>query len=118
MFGDALADCERWRRSYGDSHFNLAMLAYIYGRSGRQVEARQALDKLEQLNRHQHLDASVIAWAYLGMGDNEQTFSWLERGYREHSPILQYIKVHPFFDPLRGDPRFADLVRRVGLPET
>jgi hypothetical protein len=56
--------------------------------------------------------------AYLGLGDNEQAFAWLERAYKEHSTILQYIRVHPFFDPLRGDPRLADLVRRVGLPET
>jgi len=56
--------------------------------------------------------------AYLGLGDNEQALAWLERAYKEHSMILQYIKVHPFFDPLRGDPRFAGLVRRVGVPET
>ena len=51
----------------------------------------------------------------VGLGDNEQAFARLERAYGEHSQILQNIKVHPFFDPLRGDPRFADLVRRVGL---
>ena len=51
----------------------------------------------------------------MGLGDNEQAFARLERAYGEHSQILQNIKVHPFFDPLRGDPRFADLVRRVGL---
>jgi len=81
MFGDALADCERWRRSYGDSHFNLAMLAYIYGRSGRQVEARQALDK----------------------------------AYTQHSNHMTSLKVEPVWDSLRDDPRFKDLMRRVGL---
>ena len=53
--------------------------------------------------------------AYLGLGNNEKAFAWLERAYGERSQILQCVKVHPFFDPLRGDPRFADLVRRVGL---
>jgi hypothetical protein len=56
--------------------------------------------------------------AYLGLGDNEQALAWLERAYQEHAPILQYIKVHPFLDPLRNDPRFTDLVRRVGLDKT
>jgi hypothetical protein len=55
--------------------------------------------------------------AHLGLGDIEQVFAWLKRAYKEHSMILQYIRVHPFFDPLRGDPRLADLVRRVGLDQ-
>jgi len=53
--------------------------------------------------------------AYLGLGDNDEAFAWFERAYEEQSNILIYIKVFPLFDPLRGDPRFQDLVRRVGL---
>jgi hypothetical protein len=53
--------------------------------------------------------------AYLGLGDREHAFAWLERAYQEQSSILQFVKVHPFFDRLREDPRFAELVRRVGL---
>jgi hypothetical protein len=53
--------------------------------------------------------------AYLGVGDKEQAFAWMEQAYEEQSMILQYLKVHPFFDPVRDDPRFADLLRRVGL---
>ncbi len=52
---------------------------------------------------------------YLGLGENEQAFLWLEEAYKEKSSILLYVKVHPFFDPIRADPRFANLVRRVGL---
>lgn len=52
---------------------------------------------------------------YLGLGENEQAFAWLEEAYKERSNMLQFVKVHPLFDPLRGDPRFADLVHRVGL---
>jgi len=48
--------------------------------------------------------------AYLGLGDNEEAFAWLEQGYNEHSNILQWLKVHPYFDPLRDDPRFKDLL--------
>ena len=53
--------------------------------------------------------------AYLGLGDNAEAFAWLEQAYEEQSNILIYIKVFPLFDSLRGDPRFEDLVRRVGL---
>lgn len=53
--------------------------------------------------------------AYLGLGENEEAFVWLEQAYKEQSNMLQFVKVHPYFDPIRKDPRFADLVRRVGL---
>jgi hypothetical protein len=53
--------------------------------------------------------------AYLGLGENEEAFAWLEQAYKEQSNMLQFVKVHPYFDPIRKDPRFADLVRRVGL---
>jgi hypothetical protein len=51
--------------------------------------------------------------AYLGLGDQEAAFRALEQAYIERSNILQFLKVHPYFDPIRGDPRFADLVHRV-----
>jgi hypothetical protein len=53
--------------------------------------------------------------AYLGLGENEEAFVWLEQAYKEQSNMLQFVKVHPHFDPIRNAPRFADLVRRVGL---
>ena len=53
----------------------------------------------------------------MGLGDNEQAFAWLERAYREQSAVLQLLKVDPFFDPLGAEPRFEDLVRRVGLDQ-
>jgi hypothetical protein len=51
------------------------------------------------------------------MEDREQAFAWLEHAYQEQSNILQFLKVHPFFDPLRDDPRFKDLLHRVGLDQ-
>ena len=53
--------------------------------------------------------------AYLGLGDKEQAFVWMERAYQEQSMILQYLKVHPFSDPVRDFPRLKDLIRRIGL---
>ena len=53
--------------------------------------------------------------AYLGLGDYDKAFAWLEEEYKERSNSLQFLKVHPFYDPVREDPRFKDLVRRVGL---
>jgi hypothetical protein len=54
----------------------------------------------------------------LGLGDYDQAFVWFERACQEQSNIVQYLKVHSFFDPVRNDPRFVDLIRRVGLDKS
>jgi tetratricopeptide (TPR) repeat protein len=95
----------------------IGVLVRAYAHAGRRTEALRFLNELKRRQRTGYVPAAAFVNAYLGLGDNEQAFAWLERAYQEHSPILQYVKVHPFFDPLRGDPRFADLVRRVGLDQ-
>jgi hypothetical protein len=61
------------------------------------------------------VDPVCFVVGYLGLGNNEQAFAWLEREYTEHSVGLTAMKVNPLYDPLRSDPRFVDLMRRVGL---
>jgi TolB-like protein/DNA-binding winged helix-turn-helix (wHTH) protein/Flp pilus assembly protein TadD len=117
LFADALADIEKQRRLNGDGTGVWSTLAYIYGHSGQQVQARRALAELERLNQHQPLDSAVIAWAYLGMGNKDQALAWLERAYSQHSNAMTTLKVEPGYDPLRSDPRFQDLMRRVGLAQ-
>jgi TolB-like protein/DNA-binding winged helix-turn-helix (wHTH) protein/Flp pilus assembly protein TadD len=96
----------------------IGVLVRAYAHAGRRTEALRLLDELKRRQQTGYVPTAAFVNAYLGLGDNEQALAWLERAYKEHSMILQYIKVHPFFDPLRGDPRFAGLVRRVGVPET
>jgi DNA-binding winged helix-turn-helix (wHTH) protein/tetratricopeptide (TPR) repeat protein len=117
MFAEALADTEKWRRVYGEGPWYWSNRAYIYGRAGRQDRARRELEKLEQLDRRQQLDPVNMLWAHLGVGDKEEALADLEKAYSEHFTILTTLKVEPAFDPLRSDPRFADLLRRVGLAQ-
>jgi hypothetical protein len=63
------------------------------------------------------VSAFSFAVIYLGLGEKDQAFAWLEKAYEERSFLLAYLKVDPIWDPLRSDPRFADLVRRIGLPQ-
>jgi TolB-like protein/Tfp pilus assembly protein PilF len=95
----------------------IGVLVRAYAHAGRRAEALRLLDELKRRQQKGYVPTAAFVNAYLGLGDNEQAFAWLERAYKEHSMILQYIRVHPFFDPLRGDPRLADLVRRVGLDQ-
>jgi len=95
----------------------IGVLLRAYAHAGRRTEALRLLDELKRRQQTGYVPAAAFVNAYLGLGDNEQAFARLERAYQEHSQILQYIKVYPFFDPLRGDPRFEDLVRHVGLDQ-
>ena len=90
-------------------------LAYIDGRAGKTEEARHALRELLKENQHYPIDTRLIAEAYAGMGEKEQALTWLEKAYAQHSNKLVSVKVDPLYDPLRGDPRFQDLLRHVGL---
>src|SRR5713226_3822958 len=115
MFAEALADAEKWRRVYAEGPWYWSTRAYIYGRAGQQEKARRELEKLEQLNRRQQLDPINMLWAHLGMGHKDEALAYLEKAYSERFNILTSLKVEPAFDPLRSDPRFQDLLRRVGL---
>jgi len=95
----------------------IGVLVRAYAHAGRRADALRLLDELKRRQQKGYVPTAAFVNAYLGLGDNEQAFAWLERAYKEHSTILMYIRVHPFFDPLRGDPRLADLVRRVGLDQ-
>jgi TolB-like protein/tetratricopeptide (TPR) repeat protein len=91
------------------------VLIRAYSHAGRRGDALRLLAELQKRKRAGYVPATAFVNAYLGLGENDQAFAWLEQAYKDQSDILQYLKVHPVFDPIRADPRFADLVRRVGL---
>ena len=91
------------------------ILVRAYARAGRREDALRLLEQLKKRKEAGYFPAASFVNAYLGLGDNEQAFVWLEQAYKEQSNILQFVKTHPFFDPIRNDPRFVDLERRVGL---
>jgi pentatricopeptide repeat protein len=95
----------------------MGVLIRAYAHAGRRDDALRLLAKLKKRKQAGYVPAGAFVNAYLGLGENDQAFAWLDQAYTEHSNILQSIKVHPYFDPLRADPRFADLLRRMGLAQ-
>ena len=93
----------------------IGVLVRANAHAERRAEALRLVDELKRRQQTTYVPAAAFVNAYLGLGDNEQAFVWLERAYQEQSAILQLLKVHPFFDPVRDDPRFKNLLHRVGL---
>ncbi len=91
------------------------VLIRAYAHAGRRNDAIRMLADLTRRRKSGYIPAAAFVNAYLGLGDNERAFYWLEQAYKEQSNILQFMRTHPYFDPIRGDPRFVELVRRVGL---
>ena len=96
---------------------SLELLATAYAHAGRRNETLRLLDELRRRRQTSYVPSSAFINPYLALGDHDQAFAWFERAYQEKSTILLYLKVDPFFDPVRGDPRFADLLHRVGLAQ-
>jgi TolB-like protein/Tfp pilus assembly protein PilF len=92
------------------------MLGYAYGRAGKQKEAQRILDFLLEKQKHQFIWPAIIAVVYIGLDDKDHAFEWLEKTYREREYWLQGLNVNPMFDPVRSDPRFQDLLRRMNFP--
>jgi HEAT repeat protein len=90
------------------------ILGHALAMSGRNNEAKAILDKLKASK--QYVSPTELASLYLALGDKEGAMASLERAYAAHDLQLQYLKVDSSFDDLRSDPRFQDLMRRVGLP--
>jgi tetratricopeptide (TPR) repeat protein len=91
-------------------------LGYAYGLGGRAADAKRMLAVQQAHLARTGLGADAISLTYLGMGDREQAVAWLERAYQARTSMTM-LRAYPYWDALRGDARFADVVRRVGLPQ-
>ena len=115
MDKDAVAELQGAVRLSGGSPICIADLARAYVASGKMNEAVKLLNDLQKRSTASFTNAPQIAMIYASMGDNDQAMHWLERAYEER--FNPSILLRSGFDPLRSDPRFKDLMRRIGLPE-
>jgi len=93
----------------------IGILARAYGHSGRRADALRLINELKERRQKGYVPTTPLVQAYIGLGEYDEVFAWFDRAYEERANILQWIKVEPFPESLRNDPRFIDLVRRVGL---
>jgi TolB-like protein/DNA-binding winged helix-turn-helix (wHTH) protein/Flp pilus assembly protein TadD len=112
---DAIAASEKAVELSERSPGALGMLGLIYGLAGRKSDATRILNELLKLNETRYVTPAALANTYIGLGDKDRAFLWLERAYEERSNFIAFLKVFPIVDPLRSDPRFDSLLERTGL---
>jgi TolB-like protein/DNA-binding winged helix-turn-helix (wHTH) protein/Flp pilus assembly protein TadD len=112
---EAIPDLEKTALLMHRSPGALEMLATAHARAGHRAEALRLIQELKQRQKTGYVQATSFINPSLALGNYDEAFAWFERAYQHREGILQWIKVHPFFDPVRDDPRFKGLIRRVGL---
>ncbi len=116
MYREGLLALEKYSALSRSSATSLALLGYSHARLGERSQALRMIEELKAASKESFVPALFVALVYAGLEDKGQAFTWLEKAYEERFNRLAYLKVDALWDPLRSDPRFADLLRRVGIP--
>jgi serine/threonine-protein kinase len=91
-------------------------LVHVLVKAGKRDEANAVLDRFTEMASRVYVPPFVFAYMHAGLGDRDRAFEWLDKAVSERSPLMVFLNVERGWDSLRGDPRFAALVERVGLP--
>jgi TolB-like protein/DNA-binding winged helix-turn-helix (wHTH) protein/tetratricopeptide (TPR) repeat protein len=116
MKAETLAEARRLVDLSDDISGHKAWLGFYLGWAGREAEAREILNELLERSKREWVSAYAVAAVYSGLGERDAAFQWLEKAYKARESWLTYMKSDVRMDPLRSDPRYADLLRRIGLP--
>jgi serine/threonine protein kinase/tetratricopeptide (TPR) repeat protein len=100
-----------------ENQFVASGLGWVYAVSGRRADALKIVKELDKLSSHVYVDFYQFATIYAGLGEKDEAFRLLEKGYEEHSASMPFLAVDPFWYGMRSDPRYSDLLRRIGLPQ-
>lgn len=117
MYDEAISEFRQVLKLSAGNPLGIAGLAHAYALAGKREEALRNLDELMQLSRQRYVAPGQIALIYIALGDKDKAFAWLDESEKGHDLMVARIKVDPRYTSLRSDPRFAALVRRIGLPE-
>src|SRR5215813_11530730 len=115
MYREALSALEKFCALSRSSAASLALLGYAHARLGERNETLQIIDKLKAASKQGFVPALFVALVYAGLEEKDEAFAWLEKACEDRFNRLAYLNVDALWDPLRSDPRFPDLLRRVGI---
>ena len=112
---EAIAMYQKANELSPDDAWIMGILGHAYAVSGRAQEAERLLDELKGLSGRRPIAPYNLAVIYAGLGEADRAFEWLEKARLHRSSPMMFINIEPFFDDLRPDPRFQDLLERMGL---
>ena len=115
MYEKAISEFKEAFRLSGNSPETAALLAHAYAVSGSKRQAQDILDNLLELSKQRYVSPYHIATIYAGIGDKDRALKWLDTAYNDRQNLLVFLKHDAVLDNLRADPRFQDLLRRMGL---
>jgi tetratricopeptide (TPR) repeat protein len=113
---EAIQELEK-ARSLEENIQSVGELGRAYAVAGKRSDARKLANTLEEQWKRTHLGAYDVLIIYAALGEKDQAFAWLERAYEDRTFFLAPLKVNPEMDPLRSDPRFQDVLRRMNFPQ-
>jgi hypothetical protein len=113
MYPEAFAEYS----TMGEYGSNNNAAGFLYAVSGQRSEALRVVESMRHLSENKYVDPYMRAVPYAGLGDHDNAIRLLTRAYEERSAEMPQVKIEPFFDNLRSDPRFQDLVRRMNFPQ-
>jgi serine/threonine protein kinase len=114
-YDEALIECQKASSLAGGSTYATAFLGHVYGIAGEIDKAREILKALDDLSAKAYVSSQLMAMVYIGIGDKDNAFKWLDKACDERDNWMVWLNVYPVFDNLRADPRFAELLSKVGL---
>ena len=115
-YDEAIAELQK-ARQLDETPIMLALLGHVYAVSGKRDEARKILERLKELSKDTYVDPYFMAEIHTALGERDQAFAELENAYNQRSSWLVWLKVEPKFDALRSDPRYGELLKRVGFQQ-
>ncbi len=116
-YAEAIAVNEESLKTEPTNQVFLRFAGYAYAKAGRRREAEEIIGRFKEIAKTQYVMSYYLAMIYGELGEKDKAFAELEKAYEQHDYLLPRIKVEPFFDPLRDDPRFKDMLKRLHLPE-
>ena len=117
LYEDAIAELKKAVTLSEGSPVLMGQLGFAYGLKGTSEETTKTLSELTALAQREYVPSSAVALVHAGVGDKARAIEWLERAYQEHDFSLVFLEVAPWFENLRGEARFQQLLRRMKLPE-
>src|SRR5215471_10823261 len=116
MYPEAIVELQKAVTLSHRNELTLASLGQVLAESGRRQEAAKILQELKHRSEQRYISPCLLAMVQIGLGERDQAIASLEQAYDNRDQWMLYLKVDPHMDSLRTDPRFQDLVRRVGIP--